>query len=194
MSGLSEPLEIALLVAAALEKAGIEYFLGGSVASSLHGQPRFTRDIDFVVHMGEAQVGALVAALGPDFDVDDVALRRAAKERRSWNIFHSPTVFRIDLFILKGSEYDAETLVRRQRKEVAPGRALYVSSAEDIVLRKLLWFKEGGEVSSQQLKDVVEVLRVQGQKLQQRYLDVWAPRLGIEALLKKARQSVEGAP
>lgn len=189
MSGVSEPIEIALLVADALERAGIEYFLGGSVASSLVGQPRFTRDIDFVVHMGEAQVTALIAALGPDFDVDDVALRRAAKERRSWNIFHSPTVFRIDLFILKGSEYDAETLVRRQRKEISPGRSLYISSAEDIVLRKLLWFKEGGEVSSQQMNDVVEVLRVQGPKLQHRYLDVWAPRLGIEALLKKARQS-----
>lgn len=43
------PLDVALRVAAALEAVGCEYFVGGSVASSLQGEPRATNDIDIVV-------------------------------------------------------------------------------------------------------------------------------------------------
>lgn len=62
-----------------LERHGIGYFLGGSLASSFQGEPRATNDIDLVVELEEGQVGALAAELGADFDVDEAALRRAAE-------------------------------------------------------------------------------------------------------------------
>ena len=43
---LDEPLDVALCVAAAIEQVGGDYFVGGSVASSLQGDPRATNDID----------------------------------------------------------------------------------------------------------------------------------------------------
>lgn len=58
---VEDALDIALLVAAAIEHVGGEYFVGGSVASSLQGEPRATNDIDFVVSM--TRVRAFAEAL-----------------------------------------------------------------------------------------------------------------------------------
>ncbi len=155
------PLEVAIAVARAFEAAGVGYFLGGSMASSFQGQPRLTNDIDFVVHLRISQIVALKTTLGPDFEVDEVALEEAVRHKSSWNIFHLPTVTRVDLFLVKDGEYDAEEFIRRREVEVAPGQKLALKTPEDSVLRKLLWFQAGGESQSQQLRDVVEILRVQ---------------------------------
>ncbi|MFZ4738761.1 MAG: hypothetical protein ACOYM9_22590 [Bradymonadia bacterium] len=34
---------------AACEAAGVPYFLGGSAATTFHGEPRMTNDLDFVL-------------------------------------------------------------------------------------------------------------------------------------------------
>jgi hypothetical protein len=181
-------LDIALLVADALDRAGIAYFLGGSLASSLQGDPRATNDIDLVVDLAEAQVGALVAALGPDFDIDEVALARAARERSSWNVIHGPTVTKVDLFVLREAPFDRSEFARRERVPVRGPQALWVKRADDTVLRKLLWYRAGGEVSDRQWRDVVEVLRHSRAQIDDAYADEWAERLGLEALLARARR------
>jgi hypothetical protein len=70
-------LDVALLVARAIEKCGGEYFVGGSVASSVHGEPRATNDIDFVLSLPVGRVGELAEALGTDFEADVDMLRTA---------------------------------------------------------------------------------------------------------------------
>ena len=180
------PLEVALAVGQALESIGVEYFLGGSMASSFQGQPRLTNDLDFVVLMRATDIEPFKTALGPDFEVDEQGLAEAVRRKGSWNIFHLPTVTRVDLFVVKDGEYDAEEFLRKRPFEVAPGRRLVLKSPEDSVLRKLLWFRAGGEQNSQQFRDVVEVLRVQGGLLNEAYLATWARKLDLEALLEKA--------
>jgi len=178
--------DIALQVTEALERCGIGYFLGGSLASSFQGEPRATNDVDLVVDLQEGQVGALVAALGADFDIDDVALRRAAAERSSWNVIYLPSATKIDLFILRASPFDRSEFARRQRVELRVGKSLFVKSPEDSVLRKLLWYREGGEVSDRQWRDVVQVLRQSRAFIDHRYLDEWAVELGVGDLLARA--------
>jgi len=118
--------------------------------------------------------------------VDEEALRRAARERTSWNVFFLPFLTKIDLFILRPGAFDAAEFARRTRVEVRPGHALSVKTPEDTVLRKLLWFRDGGAVSERQWRDVVEVLR-HSRRLDAGYLDDWARRLGLEELLARAR-------
>jgi len=180
--------DVALLVTRALERCGVAYFLGGSLASSFQGEPRATNDVDLVVDLAERDVAPLLAALGPDFDVDEVALRRAVRERASWNLIYVPAVTKIDLFLLRDAPFDASEFARRQRVEVRESQALFVKSAEDTVLRKLLWYRSGGGVSDRQWRDVVQVLRQSRALLDDAYLDLWARRLDLEELVARARE------
>ena len=189
---MSDPdvLSVAFQCAEAMERAQVPYFLGGSLASSLQGEPRATNDIDFVVDLRAAQVQPLMDALGPDFDVDEEALREAVSRRSSWNIFHVPSVIKVDLFMLRPGPFDEMEFARRRRIVFPPdGRGLYIKSPEDSVLRKLLWFRDGGEASSSQWRDIVQVLRIAAGNLDTAYVDEWAGRLGVAPLLAKAREA-----
>ncbi|NMO19414.1 hypothetical protein HPC49_22450 [Pyxidicoccus fallax] len=186
---MNEPavLLVALQCAEAFEQAQVGYFLGGSLASSLQGEPRATNDIDFVVDLKPAQVEPLAQALGSDFEVDVESLRESAARRSSWNIFHQPTVTKVDLFMLRSGAFDHSEFSRRRRVVLtSAGRGLYIKSPEDSVLRKLLWFREGGEVSTTQWRDVVQILRLAAGTLDEGYLREWASRLGTQALLERA--------
>lgn len=185
---VGDVLDIALLVASALEQVGAEYFVGGSVASSLQGEPRATNDIDIVVAMMPRRVPAFAMALGSDFEVDQEMLTDALQRASSANIFYLPLVTKIDVFGLGGTPFDESEFSRRQRVKVRQtGEQLFVKSPEDTVLRKLLWFRQGGGVSDKQWRDVVEVLKVSGPQLSVAYLDSWAQRLSLVDLLSRAR-------
>jgi hypothetical protein len=179
--------DITLLVTRALERCGVAYFLGGSLASSFQGEPRATNDVDLVVDLPPDRVAAFVAALGPDFDVDADALSRAARERGSWNVIYVPAVTKIDLFVLREAPFDQAEFGRRRLIEVRPGASLFIKSPEDSVLRKLLWYRAGGGVSDRQWRDVVQVLRQSRAVLDDGYLDEWAARLALGELLARAR-------
>jgi hypothetical protein len=190
---MQDVLDVALLVAKAIDATGSEYFIGGSVASSLQGEPRATNDIDFVVAMLGLRVPAFAAELGEDFEVDQAMLRDALSRGGSANIFYLPMVTKIDIFGLGSAPYDEVEFARRRRVRVrANGEELWIKSPEDTILRKLLWYRDGGEVSEKQWRDVVEVLRVRGPDLDSTFLDIWAVRLSVEALLARARTDAAG--
>jgi hypothetical protein len=186
---LSDPLgayEIALRVCAALDAVGVPYFLGGSLASSLQGEPRASNDIDVVIDMPVDAVARFSQALGPDFDVDQEALAEAIRLRRSWNIFFLPLVFKVDLFQRGAGAFDQSEFGRRRLFQLAPGKELFVKTAEDSVIRKLLWYREGDEASTHQWRDVVEILRVSGPALDQAYLAKWVAALELGPLFERA--------
>jgi len=85
------PVAVALSVADALEFCGVRYVVGGSLASSISGEPRSTLDVDIVVEISEADVPRVVAALAPEFEVDDRAVMRAVWSHTSVNVFHRRT-------------------------------------------------------------------------------------------------------
>jgi len=182
-------LDIALKVAGALTTVGAEYFLGGSLASSLQGEPRATNDIDFVIALPAGRIDAFRDALGSEFEVDTDMLRDAVLHARSANAFYLPVVMKIDFFGRGYEPFDDSEFSRRRPVVVrASGEAIVVKSAEDTVLRKLLWFREGGEVSEKQWRDIVSVLRVSGDAIDDAYLRSWASRLHLEVLLERARE------
>ena len=179
--------DVALRVARTLDALGIRYLIGGSVASSLLGEPRATNDIDILVELTEGQVGPLTAALGPDFAVDEASLRDAVRRRSSWNIFYLPLVTKVDLFIKRMEPFDDIELARRRFVPITPdGAGFYVASPEDLVVQKLAWYRAGGEVASAQWRDVLGVLAVSGAQLDRPYMAQWATRLGVADLLERA--------
>jgi hypothetical protein len=187
-----DPIQVTIRVAAAIERAGGTYFVGGSLASSLQGEPRATNDVDMVIELPLGAIGALVRELGGEFEVDVETLRDALLHGGSCNIFHLPTVTKIDLFAVGPTPFDEMEFSRRKAVRIGEGpETLILKTPEDTVLRKLRWFEDGGRVSERQWRDVVQVLRVSGGELNREYMDHWAQILGVAALLQQARAEAE---
>lgn len=183
-----DALDIALRVATAVESLGGAYFIGGSLASSLHGEPRATNDIDIVLSLPASLSPRFCEALGPDFELDADQLRRALTRAETTNGFFLPYLTKIDFFGLGHEPFDAVEFARRSAVRIRDsGELLVVKSAEDSILRKLWWFRLGGEVSERQWRDVIEVLRANAGQLDESHLETWAPSLAVGDLLARAR-------
>jgi hypothetical protein len=190
---VASALDVALLVAAALESIGCAYFIGGSLASSLQGEPRATNDIDIVVELMPHRIRAFADALGADFDVDQDMLHDAIARGSCANIFYLPMVTKVDLFALGSTAYDEVEFGRRRKVRIrSSGETLFVKAPEDTVIRKLLWYREGGEASTKQWRDVVEVLRNSAAQHDARYLDAWCDPLQLRDLLTRAQAEAAG--
>ncbi len=94
---------------------------------------------------------------------------------------------KVDIFVAGRTPLDEEELQRRRLVTVSPdaNRALYVAAAEDLVLQKLL-YRDGGDVSDRQWRDVLGVLKVQHDHIDQALMRRWATRLGIDDLVERA--------
>lgn len=182
-------------VARACDQVGVPYYVGGSVASSFHGEARSTNDVDVIADLRAQQVDAWIAALGPDFSVDAEALLDAIRRRSSWNLFYLPDMTKVDVFIRRLGAFERSEFARRLAVTIEGlSGSVYLNSAEDCILRKLLWYREGGESSDRQWRDVVMMLAISGPVLDDSYLAEWAPALGIADLLAKARAAAGGTP
>jgi hypothetical protein len=182
-------------VSEALEDLGIGYYVGGSVASSAHGVPRASLDVDVLAEIRPDQVSAFCSRLEHAYYLDADRVRDAVARKRSFNLIHLETFFKVDVFVSSGRPFDREAIARTRREVLGEGaqdRSFAVASAEDILLVKLEWFRKGGETSERQWTDILGILRVAGAGLDSGYQDRWAAVLGVSDLLAKARRETPG--
>ena len=193
---MSRFVEVTLLVAGVLDDLGVPYMVCGSFASSVLGEARTTRDIDFVVDLQATHVDALVARLGSSFYADPDAIADAVRRRSSCNVIHFGSGIKVDLFVLPDDDFAREEMRRRVRTRVtrSPARHAMVASAEDVVLSKLMWYEKGDRVSGMQWRDVLGVLKIHGASLDRGYMVRWARELGLGELLERAWSEAGLAP
>jgi hypothetical protein len=145
-------------------------------------------DIDILAAIPGKLAGALAARLQPEFYADELAIEKAIATKRSFNLIHLETMFRVDVFVSKRDAFDTKQLERRRLEIVTrdPERSAYVASPEDIILSKLRWYRQTNEKSERQWSDVLGVISVQADKLDLDYLEHWATELGVSDLFERA--------
>lgn len=184
----SETIKVLHVVAEALERLGIRYAVGGSVASGMYGEPRSTHDVDLILDLRLEHASPLVGALTESFFIEEAAVREALSRRSSFQAVHRKRFVKVDLFVCGEGVLDQEQIERRVRRPAAEDdpRLIFVTSPEVIVLRKLDWFRMTDETSERQWRDVLGVLKVSGRSLETVYLRRTASRIGLGDLLERA--------
>jgi hypothetical protein len=179
---------------AALNNLGVPFFIGGSLASSIHGVPRATMDVDLVVDLRSERIEDLATELGGEFYVDVEALRSALQAGRSFNLIHFASSYKFDLFPLVADRFQQTEFGRREMVHVdlsgTEALEFPVATAEDTILSKLSWYRAGGEASTRQWDDILGILRARGSRLDVDYLREWARYLRVEDLFQRALAEV----
>lgn len=167
-----------------LNTSGVQYMLTGSMASNAWGVPRTTHDLDFVIQLPPSQISRLIEAFAsPDYYLDEASMRAAYQPPHQFNVIHVPSALKADFWLLRPVPFEREMFGRRL-KDVWLGEPLWLATAEDVILHKLLWNRI--TPSERQLGDVAGVVRVQRGKLDETYLRSWAEQLGVSAELALA--------
>jgi hypothetical protein len=185
------PLEHVVLVGRLLDSIEVPWVLGGSLASSLVGEPRSTVDVDIAVHLAGGDLEQLITLIEPDYYVSLDMARDAVDRGSSFNLLHHETGMKIDLFALGEDLLDRRQLERRMLVRLDSGDEIWVGSAEDQILRKLSWYRMGGEVSDRQWRDVLSIIRIQGSRLDRADVLDTAAQAGLEDLAEHAFGDVD---
>lgn len=183
-----DPIELAVVLGRILDRLGVRYCIGGSVASSVYGEVRTTLDVDVVVNLQTHQVGPFVAATEADFHVLEESVHRAVRERSSFNVIHEGMLIKADFYVSSDDPLHRAQFARARRVALRPGTdsEVEMASPEDVVIHKLRWYRMGGDVSDRQWRDVLGVLKVQGARLERDYMDALARQLQLSELLARA--------
>ena len=210
--------ELTRKVVSTFETLDIPYFITGSIASIALGEPRYTNDIDVVADISgvdlimgrkpwasalrlisrnalasgsarlkiDAQV--LAAFPSPEFYVSESAVRAAVLKRFQFNIIHPTSGLKVDVMIPTDDVYNRLRMSRRVRLDVDRETDGWFSSAEDLILKKLEFYRLGG--SEKHLRDISGILLVQGERIDQSYLDKWAALTEVTGELELVRKKL----
>lgn len=186
-----EPFELLGAIARVCESSGIRYVTVGSLATIAYGEPRFTNDIDVVLDLQREQVRDFCQAFpAPDYYVSRPAVEAAVRDRRQFNIIHTPTALKVDCFI-PASDFDRQELARGVLKRVGTNSVATFATAEDVILKKMEYYRLGG--SDKHLRDIAGVLKVSGEQIDRTYIAELASQLQLTEIWQAIVDRI-GAP
>lgn len=169
----------------------IPYFVTGSIASFLYGEPRLTQDIDIVADIQESHIPTLLRSFpATEFYIDGSSIRRAILAKSQFNIIHPSSGNKIDVIIPKGGAFDRGRFERRRAVRTPDGLIIQYSSPEDIIVSKLEFYREGR--SDKHLRDIAGIIKISGEELDLGYIASVTQGMGLweiwEELLERTRK------
>lgn len=187
-----EQSELLRYVTDVLERLGLRYFVTGSVATIFFGEPRFTNDIDIVADLPAHRIRDLCAAFpAEEFYLDEEAVRRAVSRQRQFNILHPASGLKVDVMVPADNAFNRSRFARIRRLKPASDYDAAFASPEDVILKKLEYYQEGG--SEKHLRDIGGILRISGEQLDLAYIDDWSARLGLSEIWTAVRNAATEA-
>jgi len=182
--------ELLRKVIQALDQAGMQYMITGSLASSLQGEPRSTHDIDMVIAIQESEVHKLMETFPPpNFYLDEDSILDAIDRQNMFNLIDVNVGDKVDFWILTEEPFDQSRFSRKTSEEFM-GLKMQVSTPEDTILAKLRWARLSGG-SEKQFTDALRVYEVQYGRLNIDYLKHWVKKLDVESLWKRLVDEAE---
>jgi len=173
------------------ESLGIPYLVTGSMASMLYGEPRFTNDIDIVVDIPIEKIKEMKKHFPEgEFYFDEVTVRDAIVEKRSFNIIHPASGLKVDVMLRKPSPFDNSRFGRGKRLSPSKGWDALFAAPEDVIIKKMEFYKEGG--SEKHLRDITGMLKMSDKMIDKAYIRQWAEKLNLteiwEAILRRLQE------
>lgn len=155
------------------DQLNVQYMLTGSLAMSYYAQPRMTRDIDLVVNIFPALINKMETVFAPDYYLSIDSIKDAIDNEFMFNLIHTESSIKIDCIVRKKDEYRITEFERRQKIRFTDYE-IYIVSKEDLIISKLIWFKESG--SDIQKRDIISLL---DSGYDSNYLLNWIGRLDL---------------
>jgi len=165
-----------------LNRTGVTYYLTGSMASNYWGIPRTTHDLDFVVQLPRPAVTRIVEEFSGDFYIEEAAVRAVYEPPHQFNAIDTRSALKVDFWLARAEPFDQEMLRRRVAVTLF-GEPAWISTAEDVVLHKLVWHHVSP--SERQLGDAAGIVAVQADALDKKYLRQWAQELNVAGELER---------
>lgn len=167
-------------ISCVLDQLKIPYIITGGIAVSLWGRPRHTADVDIVIEIETKKsvrelVVELKKALPKSYPDEDLAID-AFNRKSEFNVIESEYGLKADFFISSGEEFKKSEMARGKLKKIG-SRLIRFISPEDLIISKLLWFRDGQ--STRQLEDIASVMATQ-KDLDQKYLTSWIDKLKLQ--------------
>jgi hypothetical protein len=179
--------EIFLEVINTLEHLNIPYMIGGSVAAIAYGEPRLTLDMDVIVKINAEQAKKLSNSFGQEYYVSLDSILDALASHGHFNIIQSEAGVKVDFYVLQDDPFSQSEFSRKCREAFDQTKEAVFVSAEDVILKKLEWFKLGQ--SQKHLEDIKGILKISGTKLDCQYINEWASKLGVQETWNRLKQN-----
>jgi hypothetical protein len=180
-------------VTAALEELDIPHLVTDSMATIAYGEPRFTRDIDVVVPIEKRDIQRLRSAFPEEeFYLSPEAAFEALEHSGQFNVLHPRSGLKIDFMVAGPSEFDERRFSRSRRLQIGPSSAAEFAAPEDVVIKKLEYYREGE--SEKHLRDIAGVVRVMGDDLDREYIEAWVRRLDLESIWQHVLDRITPEP
>jgi hypothetical protein len=176
-------------VISVLERLKIPYMIGGSVAAIVYGEPRLTLDMDVVVDMDANQARQFASSFGQEYYVNLNSILEAIKNRGHFNIIQSEKGVKVDFYLVGEDSFSQEQFSRRHLEAFDEERQAFFSTPEDVILKKLEWFKMGE--SQKHIDDVKGILKTSGSILDFQYIDKGALKIGVYEIWLKLKNDLQ---
>ena len=181
-------MQVLLQVLKILNKIKISYMLTGAYAVSFYGKPRTTHDIDLKILIQNEDIDKIYNAYSEDFYIDRDMIKQAIMHENMFNIIHNETQTKIDFWLIRNDEFDKVRFARKL-KIIIQGLPVFISTAEDLVIIKLRWYKESG--SEKHVEDVKGIFEIQGKKLDMKYINKWVGHFSLSNTLAEILKNKE---
>lgn len=154
--------------------------LVGSHASSAYGEPRATADVDIVIRMEPGDIPVLGRAFPePHYYFNAGSAQEAIQHGTQFNIIHREMGHKVDFMIARMDLYGRHQIARKVRIEVMAGVEGFAASPEDIIINKMLFYREGG--IDKHLRDIAGILKVT-KSIDRAYIEQWLDEFEIREI------------